>query len=80
MVFSYRLMRMLAISRWIAALFVLYMGFSPTMTNSSMRLWSEFAAYPWVVLAVIWTIKSWNFLDKFIRMIVGSILGSWGMP
>jgi hypothetical protein len=28
-----------------------------------MRLWSEFAAYPWVVLAVIWTIKSWRALD-----------------
>ncbi len=64
MVFSWRLMRMLEVSRWLACLFVLYLGLSPTMTTSSMRLWSEFAAYPWVVLAVIWTVKSWGFLQK----------------
>ena len=63
MVFSYRLMRMMAINQWMACLFVFYLGISPTMTTSSMRLWSEFAAYPWVVLAVLCTIKSWNFLD-----------------
>lgn len=60
MVFSFRLMRMLGISRWVAWVFVFYLGVSPTMTTSSMRIWSEFAAYPWVALAVIWTIKSWN--------------------
>jgi hypothetical protein len=64
MIFSYRLMRMLSISRWLACLFVFYLGVSPTMSTSSMRLWSEFAAYPWVVLAVIWTIKSWGLLQK----------------
>jgi hypothetical protein len=48
----------------IAALVVLYMGFSPVMTNSSLRLWSEFAAYPWVVLAVIGTIQSWRCLEN----------------
>ena len=63
MVFSYRLMRMLSISWWIACFFVFYMGISPTMTTSSLRLWSEFAAYPWVVLAVIWAIKSWRLLN-----------------
>jgi hypothetical protein len=60
MVMSYRLMRMLSIDRMIAAVAVLYLGISPVMTNSSMRLWSEFAAYPWIVLAVWWTIKSWQ--------------------
>jgi hypothetical protein len=64
MIFSYRLMRMLSISRWLACLFVFYLGISPTMSTSCMRLWSEFAAYPWVVLAVIWTIKSWEILEK----------------
>jgi hypothetical protein len=64
MIFTYRLMRMLSISRWIACLFVFYLGISPTMTTSSIRLWSEFAAYPWVVSAVIWTIKSWGILEK----------------
>jgi hypothetical protein len=63
MVFSYRLMRMLSISRWLACVFVFYLGISPTMSTSSMRLWSEFAAYPWVVLAVIWSIKSWEYLE-----------------
>ena len=64
MVFSYRLMRMLSIPRIIACLAVFYLGVSPVMTNSSMRLWSEFAAYPWVVLAVLWTIKSWRVMDN----------------
>jgi len=63
MIFSYRLMTMLTIRPFIVALTILYMGISPVMTNSSMRLWSEFAAYPWVVLAVIWTIKSWQYLN-----------------
>ncbi len=63
MVFSYRLMNMLSVRPFIAALGLLYMGLSPVMTNSSMRLWSEFAAYPWVVLAVIWTVKSWKLMD-----------------
>jgi len=63
MVFSYRLMRMLAIPRALACLAVFYLGISPVMTNSSMRLWSEFAVYPWVVLVVLWTIKSWRALD-----------------
>jgi len=60
LLFSYRLMRMLAISPWVAAAACFYLGLSPTMTNSSLRVWSEFAAYPWVVLAVIWAIKSWR--------------------
>ncbi|MDE2221762.1 MAG: hypothetical protein KGK03_01690 [Candidatus Omnitrophica bacterium] len=63
MVFSYQLMKLLSIRPWLAALTLLYMGLSPVMTNSSMRLWSEFAAYPWVVLAVLWTIKSWKALE-----------------
>lgn len=64
MVFSYRLMRMLSISRWLACLFVFYLGISPTLSTSCLRLWSEFAVYPWVVLAVIWTINSWRLLAK----------------
>lgn len=64
MVLSCRLMNMLSIRPVIAALVILYMGLSPVMTNSCLRLWSEFAAYPWVVLAVIWTIKSWELLGK----------------
>jgi len=35
-------------SRALACLAVFYLGISPVMTNSSMRLWSEFATYPWV--------------------------------
>jgi len=64
MALSYRLMRLLPVRPFIAALAILYLGISPVMTNSSMRIWSEFAAYPWVVLAVIWTIKSWKLLDN----------------
>jgi tetratricopeptide (TPR) repeat protein len=64
MIFSFRLMSLLSVRSSIAALTVLYMGLSPVMTNSSIRLWSEFAAYPWVVLAVIWTIKSWKYLSE----------------
>src|SRR5271170_2900413 len=48
LIFSYRLMMLLSIRPFIAALTIFYMGISPVMTNSSMRLWSEFAAYPWV--------------------------------
>jgi hypothetical protein len=55
---------MLSVSRAIACLVIFYFGISPVMTNSSMRVWSEFAAYPWVVLAVIWTIKSWRGLNN----------------
>jgi len=64
MFLSYRLMSMLSVRPFIAALAILYMGISPVMTNSSMRSWSEFAAYPWVVLAVIWTIRAWKLLDN----------------
>jgi hypothetical protein len=64
---SYRLMIILSIRPFIAALTILYMGLSPVMTNSCLRLWSEFAAYPWVVLAVIWTIKSWKLLDNVLN-------------
>jgi len=64
MIFSYRLMRMLGLGRSLACLFVFYLGISPTMTTSSLRLWSEFAAYPWVVLAVTWTIRSWELLEE----------------
>jgi hypothetical protein len=64
MIFVYRLLKMLAVRPSVAALVILYIGISPVMTNSSMRLWSEFAAYPWVVLAVIWTIKSWKLLEN----------------
>ena len=63
MLFSCRLMRMLSVRPFIAALIIFYIGISPVMTNSSMRLWSEFAVYPWVLLAVIWTIKSFKLLD-----------------
>ncbi len=60
LIFSYRLMRMLSIRTSIIVLTILYLAFSPVMTNSSMRLWSEFAAYPWVVLTVLLTIKAWG--------------------
>ena len=64
MVFSYWLMCRLSVRPFIAAFVLLYIGISPVMTNSSMRIWSEFAIYPWVVLAVIWTIRSCKFLDN----------------
>ena len=62
--FSFRLMRMMRIGFLAACLGVFYMGLSPTLSTSSMRLWSEFAAYPWVILAVIWSIKSWEYLKE----------------
>ena len=61
---SYRLMKMLSIRTSIICLALFYLAVSPVMTNSSMRLWSEFAAYPWVVLAVLWSIKSWKALKE----------------
>jgi hypothetical protein len=64
MVISYRLMRMLGIHRLVAAAAVFYLGISPVMTNASLRLWSEFAVFPFVVLAVWWTVKSWQFLMR----------------
>ncbi len=65
MVFSYRLMKKLSVHQVIAAAVIFYLGVSPVMTNSSMRLWSEFAAYPWIVLAVWWTIRSWQSMNHW---------------
>ena len=81
MIFSYRLMSMLGVRPVIALLAICYMGISPVMIDSSMRLWSEFAAYPWVVLAVIWTIKSWKLLDNILdeRQVKMQIVGHAGM-
>ncbi len=64
LVLTRRLMGLLEINRFIAYAAVLYLGFSPTMSTSCLRLWSEFAAYPWVVLAVIWTIEAWAYLEQ----------------
>jgi len=58
-----RLMMLLNINRVVSALVILCLGFSPAILNSTLWLWSEFAAYPFVVLIVWWAIKSWKLLE-----------------
>ncbi len=63
-IFTHRLMLLLKINRIASALGIFYLGFSPTLLNSILWLWSEFAAYPFVVLIVWRSVKSWRFLDE----------------
>lgn len=57
---TYRLTRMLGATRTAAGLAALYLGISPAILNSTLWLWSEAAAYPWVVWIVFVTVRLWR--------------------
>ena len=44
----------------IAAAIILYLGISPAIINSVFSLYSEIAAYPFILLMVIWGARAWK--------------------
>jgi len=52
-----RVLGILKVNRWIQAATVLYTGFSPILINSALCMYSEIAAFPWLVAAVLWSIR-----------------------
>ncbi|NTV30242.1 MAG: hypothetical protein HGA80_09200, partial [Candidatus Omnitrophica bacterium] len=56
----YRLTRMLGAGRGLAGLAALYLGISPALLNSTLWMWSEAAAYPWVVWIVVISVNLWR--------------------
>lgn len=51
------ILTMLGISPLISAAVILYLGISPALVNSSLSLYSEIAAYPWVLLLIFIHLK-----------------------
>lgn len=52
------ILRRLGISPLISAAVILYLGVSPALVNSSLSLYSEIAAYPWVLLLILIHLKA----------------------
>jgi len=66
------------VSSRVSALIVLYMGFSPSLVNSALSLFSEIGTYPIVLGIVIIAVKSWRaiFEQSKMRMVqLGITLG-----
>jgi hypothetical protein len=55
---------MLGAGRNAAGIAALYIGISPMIMNSTLWMWSEAAAYPFVVWSLIFCIKSWRLVQK----------------
>ncbi|MCK5581076.1 MAG: hypothetical protein KAJ18_07355 [Candidatus Omnitrophica bacterium] len=53
-------LKKLKVSDFFIALAVLYLGFSPAILNSALRLYSEIVAYPIVLLIVLLGARAWR--------------------
>ena len=63
----YRILRMLGVGPMISGWASFYTGASPVLLNSTLWLWSEAAAYPWVVWTIIFTVWIWRGLAEGVR-------------
>jgi hypothetical protein len=58
------ILRLLKIQSLIAACVILYIGISPAILNSALSLFSEIAAYPFILAIVIAGYYSWGALNR----------------
>ncbi len=59
-ILTYLLLKKSKINTILTALTLLYLGFSPAMFISTFRLYSEIAAYPFVLLIILFSVQSWK--------------------
>jgi len=59
-ILTYILLKKAKINTILTAFTLLYLGFSPAMFISTFRLYSEIAAYPFVLLIIIFTVQTWH--------------------
>ncbi len=59
-ILTYLLLKKAKIHTYITAITLLYLGFSPAMFISTFRLYSEIAAYPFVLLIIFFSIHTWH--------------------
>ena len=56
-------LKKLGVRRWLCAAVILYLGFSPSIVNSTFILYSEILSYPFV-LSLLWiSVESWRTLQ-----------------
>lgn len=63
-IFTFLLCKKLKIRPRLTALTLLYLGFSPVLVNSALRLFSEIAVYPWVLTLILIGSHTWQGLHK----------------
>ncbi len=61
-IISFFILKKLNIRPWLITLTLLYLGFSPSLVNSSLRLFSEIAAYPFMLGIALMGGISWQYL------------------
>ena len=54
------ILQRLHISQGVKALIILYMGISPALVNATFSLWSEIAAYPFILGIILIGVKCWE--------------------
>jgi len=60
----YCLLKKLRIRSWIAALAILYFGFSPAIVNSAFSLFSEILTYPFILGIILTGLNLWRSIDE----------------
>ncbi len=58
------ILQKIGVTRLVLSLAVLYMGLSPAVVNSAFSLYSEIAAYPFVLMIILCAFYSWDALVK----------------
>jgi len=63
-ILTYNLLKNLRISSRITALIILYLGISPGLVNSALSLYSEIATYPFILMIILFSTKSWQSIQS----------------
>jgi len=75
----FMILKNLKINKWIMALTILYFGFSPALVFSAFRLYSEIAAYPFILLIILLGSLSWQRLHHPQKDYVGISFLAFGL-
>ncbi len=59
-ILTFRLLKQLKMSPFLIALLILYIGYSPALTNSALSLFSEIMTYPFLIGLITMTIHAWK--------------------
>jgi hypothetical protein len=75
---AYRILKKLRIRKIIVILTIIYIGFSPAIVNTAFSLYSEIAAYPFILGIILAAAKSWQKIQQGRpkdSLLLGAIIG-----